>query len=359
MTSRLKPELKTLLHEGTVMPAYPLALNQDRSFDEFNQRVLTHYYIDSGVGGLAVGVHTTQFEIREPQHNLYETILRVAAEEIDRAELDRPFIKLAGICGPTKQAIAEAELAVKYGYDIGLLSMGGLNDYTEADLLERTKAVAKVMPVFGFYLQPSVGGRVFTYDFWEKFMEIDNVVAVKTAPFNRYQTLDVLRAVCHSSRIDDIAVYTGNDDNIVADLLTPYEMNVNGKMVQKDFLGGLLGHWAVWTKNAVELMEEIKEAKRTQTGYRELLMKGTQVTDSNAAFFDINNDFQGCIPGINEMLARQGLLQGNYCLNPDEVMGKGQAEELTRVSQDYPHLSDDEFIQENLEKWRELVKNKG
>lgn len=356
MTLTLKPELKALLHEGTVMPAYPLALNPDRSFDEYTQRVLTHYYLDAGVGGLAVGVHTTQFEIRDPEHNLFETILKVAAEEIDRAQLDRPFIKLAGICGPTEQAVAEAELAVKYGYDMGLLSMGSLPNYSEADLLERTKAVAAVMPVFGFYLQPSVGGRIFTYDFWEKFMEIDNVVAVKTAPFNRYQTLDVLRAVCHSSRIDEIAVYTGNDDNIVADLLTPYEMNVNGKMVQKEFLGGLLGHWAVWTQKAVELMAEVKEAKRTQIGYRELLMKGTQITDANAAFFDLNNDFQGCIPGINEMLARQGLLQGNYCLNPDEVMGPGQAEELTRVSQDYPHLNDDAFIKENLEKWRQLVK---
>ncbi|MDT2746700.1 dihydrodipicolinate synthase family protein [Vagococcus fluvialis] len=356
MVNRLKSELKELLHSGTVMPAYPLALNPDRSFDEFNQRVLTHYYIDAGVGGLAVGVHTTQFEIRDPEHNLFETVLRIAAEEIDKAKLDRPFIKLAGICGPVEQAINEAELAVKYGYDMGLLSMGSLPDYTEEDLLERTKEVAKIIPVFGFYLQPSVGGRIFSYDFWKKFMEIDNVVAVKTAPFNRYQTLDVLRAVCHSSRIDEIAVYTGNDDNIVADLLTPYEMNVDGKFVQKEFLGGLLGHWAVWTKNAVELMDEVKKAKKTGLGYRELLMKGTQVTDANAAFFDINNDFQGCIPGINEMLARQGLLQGNYCLNPNEIMGPGQAEELTRVSRDYPDLSDDDFIRENLELWRERVK---
>lgn len=356
MVATLKPELKQLLHEGTVMPAYPLALKPDRSFDEFNQRVLTHYYLDAGVGGLAVGVHTTQFEIRDPEHDLYETLLRVASEEIDRAQLKRPFIKLAGICGPMEQAVAEATLAVAYGYDIGLLSMGGLANYSEDELLERTKAVAAVMPVFGFYLQPSVGGRIFTYGFWEKFMEIDNVVAVKTAPFNRYQTLDVLRAVCHSKRIDEIAVYTGNDDNIVADLLTPYEMAVNGKMVQKEFLGGLLGHWAVWTQKAVELMAEIKQAKASQKGYRELLMKGTQITDANAAFFDINNNFQGCIPGINEMLARQGLLQGNYCLNPDEVMGPGQAEELTRVSTDYPHLHDDQFIQANLETWRQRVK---
>lgn len=356
MATVLKPEIKQLLHEGTVMPAYPLALNSDRTFDEFNQRVLTHYYLEAGVGGLAVGVHTTQFEIREPEHNLYETLLRIAAEEIERAALERPFIKLAGICGPTEQAVAEAQLAVKYGYDMGLLSMGSLPDYTEADLLERTKAVAEIMPVFGFYLQPSVGGRVFTYDFWQKFMAIDNVVAVKTAPFNRYQTLDVLRAVCHSPRIDEIAVYTGNDDNIVADLLTPYEMNVNGQMVQKEFLGGLLGHWAVWSQKAVALLAEIKAAKVSKKGYRELLMIGTQVTDANAAFFDIKNDFQGCIPGINEMLARQGLLQGNYCLNPDEVMGPGQAEELTRVSEDYPHLNDDVFIQENLDKWRRLVK---
>lgn len=356
MAVKLKDDVYRLLHEGTVIPAYPLALNEDRTLDEFNQRVLTHYYINSGAGGIAVGVHTTQFEIRDPAINLFEPVLKIASEEINRANLERPFIKIAGICGDVNQAVDEALLANKYGYDIGLLSMGGLQDLTEAQILSRTEKVAEVIPVFGFYLQPSVGGRIFSYNFWEKFMEIQNVVAVKTAPFNRYQTLDVLRAVCHSSRRDDIAVYTGNDDNIVADLLTTYEMNINGEMVRKEFVGGLLGHWAVWTQKAVTLMEEIKAAKKEHKDYHKLLMKGTQITDSNAAFFDINNNFQGCIPGINEVLARQGLLKGNFCLNPKEVLGPGQAEEITRVSKSYPHLSDEKFIQENIELWRQTVR---
>jgi len=352
----LKPEIKALLHEGTVIPAYPLALNPDRSFDEENQRLLAHYYMDAGAGGIAVGVHTTQFEIREPKYNLFETLLKIADEEITKAKLDRPFIKIAGICGSTEQAVAEAKLADQYNFDMALLSMGSLPDYSEADLLERTRQVAAEIPVFGFYLQPSVGGRIFTYQFWKEFMLIDNVVAVKTAPFNRYQTLDVLRAVCQSPRRDEIAVYTGNDDNIVPDLLTSYEMNVEGKMVRKEFVGGLLGHWAVWTSKAVELLAEIKTAKATGKGYAELLAKGTQVTDCNAAFFDINNQFQGCIPGINEVLARQGLLQGNYCLNPREVMGPGQSDEITRVYQDYPNLNDDQFVKDNLKKWQALVR---
>jgi len=345
MTTQLKPELKRFLDEGTIIPAHPLALTAERKLDEQQQRLLTRYYMAAGAGGIAVGVHSTQFEIRDPEINLYETVLKLAAEEVDKATLSRPFIKVAGICGPTTQAVEEAKTALKYGYDIGLLSMGGLQNWTESEILDRVKAVAAVIPVFGFYLQPSVGGRIFSYDFWLKFAEIENVVAIKVAAFNRYQTLDVVRAICHSTRRDKIALYTGNDDNIVADLLTTYSFDVDGKVVDKEFIGGLLGHWAVWTKAAVTLFEEVKACKANgRIGISELLTKGVQVTDMNAAIFDPSHAFHGCIPGIHEVLRRQGLLKGNWCLNPDEQLSKGQVDEIDRVCAAYPQLTDDEFV---------------
>ena len=258
MAQLLDSKLNALLHEGVVIPAHPLALNADRKLDERMQRQLTRYYMASGGGGVAVGVHSTQFEIRDPKINLYERVLQLAAEEVEKAELDRPFIKVAGICGPTAQAIREAEIALKYRYDIGLLSMGGLQGWSEEQILERVREVARIMPVFGFYLQPSVGGRIFSYDFWLQFAEIENIVAIKVASFNRYQTLDVMRAVCHSSRKDEIAMYTGNDDNIIPDLMTTYRFTIDGQRVEKEFVGGLLGHWAVWTSKAVALLEAIK-----------------------------------------------------------------------------------------------------
>lgn len=346
MSKELKKDLKSLLHEGTVIPAHPLALNFNREIDEDKQRQLTRYYIASGAGGIAIGVHSTQFEIRDPEVNLFETVLKWASEEIDKANIKRPFIKVAGICGPTDQAVAEAEIALKYGYDIGLLSMGGLKAWTEQEILDRVKAVASVIPIFGFYLQPSVGGRIFSYDFWLKFAEIKNVEAIKCASFNRYQTLDVMRAVANSSRSKEIAMYTGNDDNIVADLLTSYRFEVNGNIVEKQFVGGLLGHWAVWTNKAVKLMEEIKayrENKTVETA-EELLSKGVEITDVNAALFDPSNSFHGCIPGIHEVLRRQGLLNGRWCLNPHEELSNGQMQEIDRVYNDYPHLNDDDFV---------------
>lgn len=349
MTQRLKPELKQFLDAGTVIPAHPLALTPERKLDEQRQRRLTRYYMAAGSGGIAVGVHSTQFEIRDPEVNLYETVLRLAAEEVEQAGLTRPFIKIAGICGPTKQAVAEAQTAVKYGYDMGLLSMGGLQGWTEADILERVKAVAAVMPVFGFYLQPSVGGRIFSYDFWLKFAEIENIEAIKVASFNRYQTLDVVRAVCHSSRREKIALYTGNDDNIVADLLTGYEFEINGRKVRKEFIGGLLGHWAVWTKAAVQLFEEIKACKLNgHANAASLLAKGVKVTDMNAAIFDPSHAFHGCIPGIHEVLRRQGLIEGIWCLNPEERLSDGQADEISRVCAAYPDLTDDDFVKHFL-----------
>ncbi|WP_261131543.1 dihydrodipicolinate synthase family protein [Bacillus sp. Marseille-Q3570] len=347
----LKPELKKALDEGVVIPAHPLALTEDRQLDEERQRVLTKYYIASGAGGVAVGVHTTQFEIRDNEVGLYEPVLKLAAEEIDNARLDRPFLKIAGICGQTDQALEEAKLAKSLGYDLGLVSNGGLGDWSEEALLERTRKVSEVIPVFGFYLQPSVGGRVFSYEFWQQYAEIPGVLAIKIAPFNRYQTLDVVRAVCHSSRRDEIALYTGNDDNIVADLLTSFRFNIGGEIIKKDIVGGLLGHWAVWTKTAVELLEMVQEGKKQKHLTGDLLELGSEITDANSAFFDSAHHFKGCIAGINEVLRRQGLLRGRWCLDPKEDLSHGQSEEISRIYKDYPHLNDDLFIKENLNNW--------
>jgi len=344
--------LRQHLLEGQVIPAHPLALTAERKFDERHQKALARYYVAAGSGGLAVGVHSTQFEIRDPQHNLFQPVLELAAQTLDE-ELQRnprPFAKIAGVCGQTKQAVAEAELAVSLGYDAGLLSLAAWRDADDAVLLQHCRAVAEIIPVIGFYLQPSVGGRVLSYEFWRAFAEIPNVVAIKIAPFNRYQTLDVVRAVAESGR-DDIALYTGNDDNIVVDLLTRFQINVNGKSVERIIVGGLLGHWAVWTRRAVELLEEIKTARQEPQLDASWLTRAIAVTDSNAVFFDAANRFAGCIPGIHEVLRRQGLLQGTWCLNPHEELSPGQAEEIDRVIRAYPELNDDDFVAEHRDEW--------
>ncbi|MCC5905970.1 MAG: dihydrodipicolinate synthase family protein [Balneolaceae bacterium] len=345
--SEKHPDIYNALHQGVVIPAHPLALTADRELDEKRQRALTRYYMAAGAGGVAVGVHTTQFEIREDQYNLFEPVLEIASDEIASADLDRPFIKVAGICGPTDQAIKEAKLAVKHGYHLGLVSMGGLDGYTNDELIERTRKIADIIPVFGFYLQPAVGGRILSYEFWKKFVEIENVFAIKVAAFNRYQTIDVVRAVAESDRRDEIALYTGNDDNIVADLLTTYRFDVNGKKVEKNFVGGLLGHWAVWTEKAVDLLDKVHNVDGPIP--EELLTLNIEVTDTNAVIFDAANSFHGCIPGIHEILRRQGLLDGTWCLNPDEVMSEGQNEEIDRIYKSYPHLHDDAFVKEHLD----------
>jgi hypothetical protein len=340
-----------LLYEGTVIPAHPLALTSDLQLDENRQRRLTRYYLAAGVGGVAVGVHTTQFSIRKPEIKFLEPVLHLAAEEIEKANLNRPFIKVAGICGPTSQATEEARLAVKYGYDLGLVSLGGLKDYSENQLVAHIKAVSEIIPVFGFYLQPSVGGRILSYEFWEKMVDIPGVYAIKTAPFNRYQTLDVVRAVCNSSRCEKIALYTGNDDNIVADLLATYRFPVNGRIVEKKFAGGLLGHWSVWTHKVVELFKEIKScAQNNYEGLSELLIKGISVTDMNAAIFDPSHAFKGSIAGIHEVLRRQGVFEGIWCLDEGEVLSPGQSEDITRVTSLYPSLIDDDFVKDFLSK---------
>lgn len=347
----LKEQVKKALHEGTVIPAHPLALNEDRTLDEKGQRALTRYYIDAGVGGIAVGVHTTQFEIRDPQFNLFKTVLKLAMEEMEAANLPDSFIKIGGISGEIDQAIQEATYMKEIGYDLGLLSMNGLGHLTEEALLARTKAIAEIIPVMGFYLQPSVGGRVLSYEFWKELADTPNVHGIKIAPFNRYNSFDVVRAVCHSNRNEEIALYTGNDDNIVADLLTTYRIQVDGKAVEKPIVGGLLGHWSVWTKTTVDIFKQIKAVRDEENIPKELLTLGQEVTDANAAFFDPDNQFKGSIAGINEVLARQGILQGRWCLLDKEQLSPGQAEEIDRVYKDYPHLHDDDFVKANLEKW--------
>ncbi len=356
MTQTLNSELRQLLHDGTVIPAHPLALTETRELDEKRQRLLTRYYLASGAGGVAVGVHTTQFEIRKPEINLLERVLELAAEEIAAAQLTRPFLKVAGVCGPTDQALREAEMARKHGYHIGLVSLGGLNDYSDDQLIDHLRAVSDTIPVFGFYLQPAVGGRLLSYDFWRKMANLPNIVGVKIAAFNRYQTLDAVRGICDSGRRDDIALYTGNDDNIVADLLTPYRILVNGEKIEKRFIGGLLGHWAVWTSEAVKLLAEVKECiDHNYHGSEALLAKGIAVTDMNAAIFDAENNFYGCIAGIHEVLKRQGILVGTWCLSPKEQLSPGQAAEIDRILRAYPELTDDAFVETFLQKNQELL----
>ncbi len=340
--------------EGTFIPAHPLALTASRKLDEKRQRMLTRYYLNAGVGGLAVAVHTTQFEIREPEIGLFEPVLKLAVEEIEAYEnkTGKSIVRIAGVCGPAEQAAEEAKIALGLGYDAVLLSPGGLNHLSEEELLTRCEAVAGIMPVVGFYLQSSVGGRVFTYDYWQKFCEIDNVIGVKSAPFNRYQTLDVARALAFSSRADRIALYTGNDDNIVLDLLTKYKFTKDGKTYEKGFAGGLLGHWSVWAYTAVKMFEMIKDASKNECIRADLLTLAMEVTDCNAAFFDTANGFKGCIAGLHQVLKRQGLMEGIWCLNEEETLSPGQLEEIERVYRLYPHLNDDEFVKNNIDNWR-------
>jgi dihydrodipicolinate synthase/N-acetylneuraminate lyase len=349
----LDPKIRRPLQRGVVIPAHPLALDADRQLDERRQRALSRYYLAAGSGGLAVGVHTTQFEIRDARVGLFRPVLQLAAEEMDRADASRgePVIRIAGICGRTPQALDEARLCAGLGYHAGLLSLAAMSGEDDDALIHHCRAVTDVIPVIGFYLQPAVGGRVLPFTFWRRFAEIENVVAVKMAPFNRYQTLDVVRAVAEAER-DDIALYTGNDDNIVADLLTPYVIDTPAGKVTRRIVGGLLGHWAVWTSKAVELLETCHRlAARNADIPAEMLRRNIEVTDSNAAFFDAANAFAGCIAGIHEVLRRQGLLAGTWCLNPNEKLGPGQKEEINRVYTAYPHLNDDAFVAKHLEEW--------
>jgi dihydrodipicolinate synthase/N-acetylneuraminate lyase len=329
------------LAEGLVIPAHPLALTPTRKLDERRQRALTRYYLAAGAGGVAVGVHTTQFAIRDPKIGLYRPVLELAMEEAAKANV----VKVAGVCGSRQQAVKETELAGLLGYDAVLLSLGGLNDFTTDELVEHARAIADVMPVVGFYLQPSAGGRLLSYNFWREFAKIENVVAIKMAPFNRYQTMDVLRGVIDSGRAKDISLYTGNDDNILIDLLTLWSFG--GETLR--IVGGLLGHWAVWTSKAAEHLGLAKHSYSKIS--LELLTLAQQITDANGSFFDAANGFAGCIAGIHEVLRRQGLLEGIWCLAERECLSPGQSAEIDRIYKAYPHLSDDSFVREHLDEW--------
>ena len=347
-----KNDVLEILRQGVVISAHPLALDDQRKFDEKYQRTLTRYYCAAGAGGLAVGVHTTQFEIRESKYNLLEPVLTLASETINHISQSKnqPIIKIAGVVGKTDQAVKEAQLASDLGYHFGLVSLGALKEETNPQLIEHLKAISEIIPIFGFYLQPSVGGRILDYQFWRKAVEIENFLAIKMAPFNRYYTLDVIRAVRDSGKADKISFYTGNDDNIVVDLLSKYSFSENEQPLQ--IVGGLLGQWAVWTKKAVEQLEEIHQIKKQGDQITDRYFQlANQITDANAAIFDPQNSFAGCIPGIHEILRRQGLLQNRFTLNPNEELSPGQLEEIDRVYKMYPHLNDDEFVKEHLDDW--------
>ncbi|WP_435005067.1 dihydrodipicolinate synthase family protein [Tundrisphaera lichenicola] len=349
----LPPPIDAALRQGLAIPAMPLALTSGRKLDERRQRALCRYYAAAGAGGLAVAVHTTQFAIRASEHGLLAPVLTLAAEELDRADGSRgtPLMRVAGLCGATRQAVTEAELARELGYHAGLLSLAAWSGAGDRDRLDHCRAVAEVLPLVGFYLQEAVGGPRLSHGFWREFASIERVVAIKIAPFDRYRTLDVVRAVAESGR-EDIALYTGNDDNIVLDLLTPYRLTVGGRPIERRIVGGLLGHWSVWTRKAVELLAECLEATEGDRPVPvDLLRKAVEVTDANAAFFDAANGFAGCIAGLHEVLRRQGLLEGLWTLDPDEGLGPGQLAEIDRIYAAYPHLNDDDFVAAHLDEW--------
>jgi hypothetical protein len=346
--SAMKSGVRRLIAQGTVIPAHPLALDANRALDVTHQRALSRYYIDAGAGGLAVGVHTTQFAIRDV--GLYRPVLELAAATAaDWTE--RPLAMVAGLAGLTRQAVAEAEIARGIGYHAGLLSLAAMKSASEDEIIAHCETVAREIPLVGFYLQPAVGGVILGADFWRRFAGIDNVIAIKVAPFNRYRTLDVLRGVAAAGALDRIALYTGNDDHILLDLTLPFDLRDRGVTTRAWFRGGLLGHWSVWTENAIRQFEMCRAARGRDTVPADLLALDARVTDCNSAFFDVANNFHGCIAGCHEILRRQGLMQGIWCLDPNEGLSPGQIEEIDRVCNEHADLSDDSFVAANLSKW--------
>ena len=346
--------VREILLDGIAIVAHPLALDRERRFDEKRQRALTRYYIASGAGGVAVGVHTTQFKLHEV--GLYEDILKLTMETIRECERStgRRIVRVAGVIGPLSRALKEASLAYSLGYDAALVSVHHLKGASHDTILEFIKSVSREIPVFGFYLQPAVGGLKLGYKFWYKlFSTVENIVAVKVAPFNRYFTLDVVRALVDAEREKDVALYTGNDDSIIVDLISTYRVKRRGEDVEVRIVGGLLGHWAFWTKRSVEIFEYVKSIRTSSSIPREVLTLAHQITDVNGAVFDAFNDFKGCIPGIHEVLRRSGLLESNLTLDPNETLSPGQLEEIDRVYRDYPHLRDDLFVKRHLDAWLE------
>jgi hypothetical protein len=344
----MKSEVRRLIAEGTVLPAHPLALHADRALDVVHQRALTRYYVDAGSGGLAIGVHTTQFAIRDV--GLYRPVLELAAETAS-TWTSRPLALVAGLSGPTKQAVAEAGIARGIGYHAGLLSLAAMKTANEDEIIAHCETVACEIPLVGFYLQPAVGGVVLGANFWRRFAAIDNVIAIKIAPFNRYRTLDVLRGVYAAGALDRVALYTGNDDHILLDLALPFDLRDNGVTVRTHFRGGLLGHWSVWTATAIQQFARCKAARDQANIPAELLALDARVTDCNSAFFDVANDFHGCIAGCHEVLRRQGLMEGTWCLDPGEGLSPGQLQDIDRVCREHADLSDDDFVAANLDRW--------
>lgn len=340
------------LLQGHVIPAHPLALDERLKLDERHQRALTRYYLAAGAGGVAVGVHTTQFQIREPRHGLLRPVLELASCTVDEelARAPRDVVKIAGVCGRTVQAVQEARLARDLGYHVALLSLGAWRDAEEREVLQHCRVIADVIPIMGFYLQPAVGGRPLSYAFWRELAELPGLVAIKIAPFDRYRTLDVVRATADAGR-GDVALYTGNDDNIVIDLLTRYPRAGGAGAPGPRIVGGLLGHWAVWTHRAVELLEEIAAARDEPGLSPGWLTRAAAITDANGALFDVRHAFAGSIAGIHEVLWRQGLLRGTWCLDPNDVLSPGQREEIERVMTAYPEMRDDAFVAEHLDEW--------
>lgn len=344
----INSDVRRLIGDGTVIPAHPLALDANRKLDPRRQRALTRYYLDAGVGGLAVGVHTTQFAVRDV--GLYRPVLELAAETAATWS-KRPLALVAGLCGPTSQALSEARTARDIGYHAGLLSLAAVKSASEDEIFAHCEAVAREIPLVGFYLQPAVGGVILSADFWRRFASIDNVIAIKVAPFNRYRTLDVIRGVCQAGALDRVTLYTGNDDHILLDLTLPFDVRMGGETVRAHFRGGLLGHWSVWTASAVRQFATCRAAQKENSIPADLLALDARVTDCNSAFFDIANDFHGCIAGCHEVLRRQGLLEGTWCLDPHEGLSPGQSAEIDRVLREHGDLSDDAFVAENLERW--------
>lgn len=343
------------LRSGCVIPAHPLALKSDSKLDERRQKALTRYYLASGAGGLAVGVHTTQFAIHDSKIGLYQPVLELAGETARKFAESTDFsepVMIAGIVGDTENAVKEARLAAEMGYHLGLLSLTALKGKSINELIDHAGQVAEVIPIMGFYLQEVISQMVLPVEYWRKFVEIPNVLAIKIAPFNRYQTLDVLEAVAHSGRSGEIALYTGNDDNIISDLLTRYEFNVDGHPVSLRIVGGLLGQWACWTKRAVEYLTRIKNICESEIAIpQQMLTLANQLTLANKAIFDADNHFAGCIPGISYVLKQQGLLEEVKTLNPHEQLSPDQAAKIDRIRSNYPQLTDDDFVKENIHKW--------
>jgi dihydrodipicolinate synthase/N-acetylneuraminate lyase len=341
-------EVLAVLRRGAVIPAHLLALDAKHRLDTRRQRALARYYLDAGSGGLAVGVHSTQFAIRES--GLYRPVLELAMETA-RSWGKRPLVLIAGLAGGTEQARREAVLARDLGYHAGLLSLAAMKSASEDELIAHCRAIAAEIPVIGFYLQSAVGGLHLPASFWRRLAGIDNVVAIKMAPFNRYRTLDVMRGVAEARAEDRITLYTGNDDHIVLDLLAPFVVRRGGEEIALRIKGGLLGHWSVWTRSAVELLARIQAAVAAGAIPPELLALDSKVTDCNSAFFDVANDFRGCIAGCHEVLRRQGLFEGIWCLDPQEGLSPGQASEISRVIASYPEFDDSAFVAANLAKW--------